>query len=165
MSRLSDIAVILLTLAVASLASCSGSDSSPVFSRFEQVPGAVVHRGQWFDFDTRTDTNAGFSPSARYDVDIIVRTTARFDHRLLWIATETPRPDLSFESDTIPLEICSPTGRRTGAGSRGLYTSRTRLHSGIALPDGFVISLSHAMRENDVPGVADIGIVITPTAN
>lgn len=165
MSRLSDIAATLLTFAASCLTSCSGSGSYPVFSHFEQVPGAVAHRGQWFDFDTHTDTNARFSTSAPYDVDIIVRTTARFDHRLLWIATETPLPDCSITTDTIALEICSPSGRRTGAGSRGLYTSRTRLHSGISLPDGFIISLSHAMKENEVPGVADIGIVITPTTN
>lgn len=166
MTRQNDIAIFLyccalLAMLLTAVSACNKNDN-PAYSRFKSIENATLLRDRWYDFDTGADSL--FKPTSQYyDVVLQVRHTTDFPHQILWIATERSDSSGSIKSDTVGIRLYSPDGRPTGKGRRGLYTTRYVISEKSIITPGYIISITHAMKEDKVPGITDVGIDILPS--
>jgi gliding motility-associated lipoprotein GldH len=110
----------------------------------------------------------GFNDSLSSDVpevvhfEINLRHTNLYPYQNIWLYVHTKSSDGTTRMDSINLKLIEPNGRWLGSGWGSLYDISYRL------PDltikktnpkrWFKIDIQHGLRDNQLPGVEDIGI-------
>lgn len=101
--------------------------------------------------------------SASYRMYAVVRHTHLYPYRNLWLNMGLQLPgDTGFKTERFDLTLAA-SDRWLGKGMDDVYELRPRLFSGLvrfAKPGTVKFRLQHAMRQNPLPGVLQVGIGI-----
>lgn len=73
------------------------------------------------------------------------------------LSLEHAKPD----SARVIIHLFSPEGAPTGKGNWGILEISDTLSQGIAIPEGYVVSLSSPLDEDTTKGILDIGLKLT----
>lgn len=95
-----------------------------------------------------------------YEVQIIVRHTARYPYQNLWLFVDVMQDSLLLRRDTIESFLANERGEWYGAGMQ-LYELPLLYLENIALSEGqYAIAIQQGMREDQLRGINDIGLKI-----
>lgn len=157
----------MILMAVISMAasSCSRLDRN-AYSVFKQPEAPAWLPDQWLDYDVgATLVKNGTDTVGPYDVLLTVRHTDAYPGRMLWLAVETTLASGAVSTDTLSLQVASPSGKWLGSGTHSLYTLTDTIARGISPGSAYTVSVAHATRPDSLPGIADIGITLIRTQN
>lgn len=107
-----------------------------------------------------TDTAAHECVSGIYDVLLVVRYADFYPYSKLHIAVERASLSVAPLTDTIALTLADDYGRWIGSGNSGIYEIADTIYKNLRIDEGYQITLSHAMHEDVLVGVNDVGIVL-----
>lgn len=102
-------------------------------------------------------------PSASYTLEVGVRNTERYEYRDLWLLLiQVPCDTLPLRADTLHLYLADKEGRWNKGGSAGHYYQSVFVYDKpfVIGTDSFnrELRIVHAMRDNPLVGISDIGI-------
>lgn len=150
------VAILLITL----LPGCDRLDRV-VFSKYFSVnpKGWLSADEVVFDADMAEDS-VRINPSSLYDVLISVRHTDAYRYDTLWLSVELESLMDGPLYDTVGIPLTDKYGMWRGEGHRNIYIISDTLMKGVHIPEGWEITLSHAMSGDTVAGVNDVGVLI-----
>ena len=93
-----------------------------------------------------------------YDLALEARIGKRYPYRDLWVAVDTRLHGNPYTSDTLCLDIVSPTGEMDGYGRELLEYQMPVRQFRLDSRDTLEVCVRHIMSAKVIPGVHDIGI-------
>ena len=151
--------IIPLLFALA-LTSCTGGK---VYDRYQHTPV-----GGWERNDTLTFADiARFSRSAVYTAELGLRISGAYPFMgLTLIVDKHFYPRHIVESDTIDCSLIDHNGNSRGVGGVGYYQYRFELNPiQVSAGDSIVVSIRHNMKREILPGISDVGLMLTEAAD
>lgn len=97
-----------------------------------------------------------------YNLFVDVRNRGDYENSNLWLFVDITAPDYTCIHDTIEYQLALPNGKWTGKGTSGIYTNQFLFRENVFFPiEGkYTISIRHAMRNEPLKGISDIGFGI-----
>jgi gliding motility-associated lipoprotein GldH len=94
-----------------------------------------------------------------YNLFINVRNRGDYANSNLWLFVDITAPDYTCIHDTIEYQLALPSGKWVGKGTGGIYSNQFPFRENVYFPiEGtYTISIRHAMRNNPLKGISDIG--------
>lgn len=130
-----------------------------VYSDFRDLPSFGWDRINDLSFDpVPLDSNLD---TLSHDVVLVLRHSDVTPIDTIWLAIEETSYGQIIRKDTIPFPLTDPYGKWRGARSHALYEISDTLHSFTRLPSGYQISIAHAMKKERIPGIKNIGIILS----
>lgn len=146
-------AFITATIIAASLFSCR---PKTVFFEYQHTP-----TDGWENEDTLTFCIPAIPEEGFYNATLGIRTTRQYPFEKISIAlNQEILPDGRHLCDTINCRIVSPDGTIIGQGITLYQYEFDMPEINVRQGDSITIKLSHIMRSESIPGIADIGIRI-----
>jgi gliding motility-associated lipoprotein GldH len=144
----------ILVVGLLALSSCQ---QRVVYSDFRTLPIEGWHEDSVLTFETDMQDSVG-----TYDVLIVVRHTNQYAYQNLWLFVES-YTDLGIsQRDTIEATLADDYGRWLGSGIGSLYTNlyyyKEEMH--YAQVGTYTYIIEQAMREDELRGIANIGLQI-----
>ena len=140
-------------LAVCFLLSC---DKEIVYSDFRPVPDKVWDKQSDFDFHFEMK-----DVSIPYDITLQLRNSVFYPYQNLWILfDELHQSEIVFK-DTIEYRLADDFGKWTGNGIT-LFQNQFPIRTNYHFPDTgkYTICIRHAMRDERLKGIENIGLQI-----
>lgn len=94
------------------------------------------------------------------DIIVTLRHNDYLDKREIWLALEQSDAEGKVSDDTVRIEMCDMRGRWNGRGHRGLYEKDYVVSRDCILPEGYALSVTHAMQADTLKGIVDVGLSI-----
>ncbi|GAB1419487.1 gliding motility lipoprotein GldH [Bacteroidales bacterium] len=100
--------------------------------------------------------------TATYRIFFHVRNSSDYRYSNLYLFMTTQFPNGNLTRDTLECILALPDGQWTGKGVGKLKENLILLNSGLKfpLPGKYIVDIQHAMREETLVGITDIGIRI-----
>lgn len=95
-----------------------------------------------------------------YTAVIVMRHNDRFGYTRLWLEMEQADTCGISRVDTLAIDVAGADGRFKGSGSFGLYEIADTLPGHVHVTRGWEASVRHIMRDGEIDGINDIGIVL-----
>lgn len=136
------------------LGSCG---KTPMYSNTHEFQNGVWSSGAVpaFEFDVNDSTTA-------YDLSFLLRINNEYDFQNVWILMHTDKPDGSYSTDTVNLQLSDEQGRWLGKKSGAVYSYQAifgRQH--FFKPTGsYKIRMEHAVMEPNLRGVLDLSLLV-----
>ncbi len=145
---------IIIPLMVLGLGACK---QGIVFEKSQSV-----NKDGWHYQDTVFFEHEFTDTLALYDIYLNVRNTDDYPYRNFYVFFETTFPDGRVFRDTIETFLADRTGQWTGSGLGRTKSNSFHFRKDVWFPvEGeFTFSIQHAMREEYLEGISDIGIRI-----
>ncbi len=98
----------------------------------------------------------------RYNLLLSSRNLESYPYSNLWLFVEVLSPNSITISDTIEYKLAEANGKWTGKGTGGVYLNQFGYRSNVFFPQKgtYTVTVQHAMRNNDLKGLKDIGLRI-----
>ncbi len=142
----------MLLLALTTLLAC---DTGTVYYHYESVDTQAWDGETSLHFDVAPDTCGG-----TYELGVEVRITADYPYKQLALLVTEQLNDSTQRTHNVLLNVTDGNGRRTGYGP-SYYTLKQSLGTTTLQPDDTLhINVRHNMRRLEMPGVADVGIIM-----
>jgi gliding motility-associated lipoprotein GldH len=95
-----------------------------------------------------------------YNLFINIRNRGDYANSNLWLFVDITAPDYTCIHDTIEYQLALPSGKWIGKGTGGMFSNQFPFRENIYFPIAgiYTISIKHAMRNNPLTGISDIGI-------
>jgi gliding motility-associated lipoprotein GldH len=95
-----------------------------------------------------------------YNLFINIRNRGDYANSNLWLFVDITAPDYTCIHDTIEYQLALPNGKWIGKGTGGMYSNQFPFRENVYFPIAgtYTISIKHAMRNNPLTGISDIGI-------
>lgn len=155
MNYKSFIAVILLL--TGTISSCTRND---VYSKFISIDAPFWHADSalLYDFEITDSTRL-------YNVVVNVRHRADYPYQNMWIFVNQINPDSAIVKDSIEFYLADNRGKWLGKGIGAVYTMPVLINQNYKFTrqGNYRIELLHGMRDNELAGINDIGLVIQDT--
>lgn len=105
------------------------------------------------------------STSQNYNLYINSRNIENYPYQNLWLFLEIEGPSTQTIRDTVELRLAESNGKWLGKGTGGVYTNQFLYRQNVYFPtEGiFTVKVEHAMREDVLKGLKDIGIRLEKT--
>ena len=138
------------------LVACTGSTA---YHSYRHVPGdSGWNRGDSLAFCFPPELSQG-----TYTLEIGIRSTDLYPYRDIWLAAVRATGDsLSVTPDTLHFSLADNEGDRTGNRSAGGYYRNTFVCDRPLVvgkdSSGRCLYIIHVMRDNPLPGIADVGV-------
>lgn len=146
--------IISIFLGLMLLASCG---KTPMYSKTHEFNSGVWSSGEMplFEFEAQDSTKP-------YDLSFLLRINNEYDFQNLWILMHTEKPDGSFSTDTVNLQLCDERGRWLGKKSGPVYSYQAVFGSMHYFnPTGkYKIRMEHAVMEPNLRGVLDLSLIV-----
>lgn len=99
---------------------------------------------------------------AQYDFYINLRNSGAYPYANLFLFLNTVFPNGEMARDTLELFLADPAGKWLGTGSGDIYDNRIMFKKDASFPiaGSYKFEFEHAMRQEDVPHIIDIGMRI-----
>ena len=153
MSKHSFSSIILIIIASCLFLSCS---KKTVYNKFQPIKNKVWDKQDeyFFTFEI-TDI------SVYYNISLQLRNNDMYPYQNLWVLSEEKLPDNTSVRDTLEFMLADDFGKWKGNGIT-LFQNQMTLRDNYQFPDTgkYTISIRHGMRDNDLKGIADIGLLI-----
>jgi gliding motility-associated lipoprotein GldH len=105
--------------------------------------------------------SSNFSADELYDVVISVRHNDSYPYDTLWLSLEQPLLEQNrFICDTVPVAFTNALGMWRGEGQRNIFIVADTIARGVHINPGWQLAISHAMTNDTIPGINDIGVII-----
>lgn len=100
--------------------------------------------------------------SIMYDVNLGLRHVNQYPYQNIWMLTSMQSPNGVVYKDTIQCQLANEFGEWYGKRGAGIYNYVLKMYSGVKFADvgTYNICIQHGMRENNLNGVAAVGIKI-----
>ena len=97
-----------------------------------------------------------------YNFFVTLRNTNDYPYQNLYVFLKTDFPNGKQKIDTINCPLANLQGNWLGKGFAGVYDNRVlyMARKRFPLTGSYKISIEHGMRENDLPGILDVGLRI-----
>lgn len=94
-----------------------------------------------------------------YNLFVDVRNRGDYANSNLWLFVDITAPNYTCIHDTIEYQLAFPNGKWTGKGTGGIFSNQFPFRENVFFPvEGiYTISIRHAMRNNPLKGISDIG--------
>lgn len=130
-----------------------------LYDDIHSLPGEswTIEQKERFDFEV-TDT------TITYRVFFHVRNMIDYRYSNLYLFMTTQFPNGNLTRDTLECILAQPDGQWTGKGFGKIKENLILLNPALKFPllGHYVVDIQHAMREDDLKGISDIGIRIEP---
>lgn len=136
------------------LCGCGGDDV--VYSEFHDHPSDGWRRMTVLSFDPCPFDSA--TDIGSHEIEIILRHNDAIPYDSLWVAVEETSFGTTIHRDTIPVALSNAEGEWLGRGTHGVYEVSKSLRTYKRLPSGYEITLGHAMKQERIPGIINVGI-------
>lgn len=144
--------VAMLLLAFTTLLAC---DTGTVYYHYESVDTQAWDGETSLHFDVTPDQNGG-----TYELGVEVRITADYPYKQLALTVTEQLNDSTRRAHNVLLNVTDDKGRRIGYGP-SYYTLKQSLGTTTLQPDDTLrVDVRHNMRRLEMPGIADVGIVM-----
>ncbi|MEI6575576.1 MAG: gliding motility lipoprotein GldH [Bacteroidota bacterium] len=146
--------ILLFFLFLFPLISC---DRNAVLDNYQRIPDS-----QWKkDSPVKIETDLTDS-KAVYDIYFQVRNTTDYEYSNLYLFVNTTLPDATKTRDTLECILAAPDGTWIGKGFGKIKESRWLMKKGMMIkkPGHYKFEIEQAMREDNLKGIADIGLKI-----
>ncbi len=148
------LAICVLTLLTASLASCS---KKTVFEDYRRLNHSEWHQDTLLVFEINIP-----DPKKVYDLSLTVRNEGRYGYSNLWLFVAITSPSGKAKTDTVELTLAKPSGEWLGSGLGDLYDKKYPFKQTIFFPETgkYTISVRQGMRTQTgiLNGIHDFGI-------
>ncbi len=143
--------VVLFCLLMLSLASC---DSKMVFEESKSIPGHVWNSNQPAKLEFEVKDTLAF-----HNFYITMRNGENYPYSNMFVFVEMEFPNGKKSTDTVECVLADPTGKWYGEGSGSIYDNRILYKTDRRFPlaGRYKINIYQAMREEELPGVYDVG--------
>ena len=143
---------VVLFIAIAGLFAC---DSNRVFDESQAVEGQI-----WNNEDVKTfafDVTDTLSPLNIY---VNLRTTTEYPYSNIYVFLYSVYPNGTSNKDTLEFLLAKPDGEWLGDNSGTVVEFKGLIASGgrFSTAGRYEFQLQHAMREEDLPEIIDIGM-------
>lgn len=147
--------IIALVVAITGFASCN---SGKAYDSYRSVDINGWDREDTIDFA------AGHLPAGTYDISVGFRATEKYPFKELGLNIGwTTYPKNQTLRKTVKCNVFDDNGHMTG--NSGISTDDFLYRVGtvtVAGSDSLVITVSHAMNQDDMPGLTAVGVQLTP---
>lgn len=146
----------LRTLTLLSLLAIVTACSNVAFCHFEKIDN-----NEWREADVLNFKPVLNDSTSLYDLEIAVRHTDDYPFQNIWLYV-AHREEYNVKIDTLQLILADDWGRWQGDG-HGLVKTFTSLYKGeykLSKGANFGITIKHAMREDPLPGITDVGLIV-----
>lgn len=144
--------VLVVLISVAGLVAC---DTTQVFDESQLVENQIWKSDdiKTFSFEV-TDT---LSPLNMY---VNLRTTTEYPYSNIYVFLHSVYPNGTSNKDTLEFLLAKPDGEWLGTNSATVVEFKGLIASGgrFSTAGTYQFQLQHAMRENDLPEIIDIGL-------
>jgi gliding motility-associated lipoprotein GldH len=122
---------------------------------------SVNSRG-WHINDTLIFNYTVKDTTALYDLYINVRNNTEFPYSNFYVFFETQFPDGRVFRDTVEMMLADRFGNWTGRGFGNIKSNSFHFRRDVWFPleGGYTFAVQHAMREEAIKGISDMGIRI-----
>lgn len=151
-------AVLVIAALCLILPGCNDS-SDVLYSRFMAVSPEGWNRLEYLEF-LFSDTVEFADKGKKCDVLLVVRHSEEYDYSSLWLAVETPKEGGDVCTDSVEIVLADEEGKWLGKGQGRLYEKADTICSDTILPIDYMISICHAMRDENLKGINDVGVII-----
>lgn len=136
--------------------------SQTLYSDFEETEHTGWLRRQLMEFSPFAEDSTFSGKVKNTDCDLILtlRHNDYLDKREIWVAFEETDREGNVSNDTVKLEMCDARGRWKGRGHRGIYEFEYKVRERYRIPDGYSLSVTHAMLSDTLTGINDVGLTI-----
>ncbi len=130
---------------------------SKVYYESEKIPGYVWNAGNDIKFRAEIDDTAG-----TYDINLIIRTDNSYPYRNMFLFIRTTSPAFRSIKDTVEYFLADQNGNWYGSGLGDINDLSVPFKTNIIFPEkgNYTFSISHGMRDRNLEGVTDIGMLI-----
>lgn len=130
-----------------------------MYSEFHNINSKGWNRLSFIPFNPIPEDS--ITEGAIHDVILVLRHNDFTPSDSIWIAVQETSFGNIIRNDTIPLSLAYPSGSWKGNGAHGIYQISDTLHSFSKLPAGYELSISHAMKPQIIPGIINVGIILS----
>jgi gliding motility-associated lipoprotein GldH len=97
-----------------------------------------------------------------YNIVFSVRNNNNYPYSNLFLFVDTQSPKGKSVRDTIEVELCDNLGKWYGKGIGGIWQNKVYYRKNIRFPfsGSYIVSISQAMRDENLEGIVDMGIKI-----
>lgn len=142
----------ILLLALTAPCAC---DTDTVYYHYESVDTQGWDGETSLHFDVAPDRDGG-----TYELGVEVRITADYPYKQLALTVTEQLNDSTRGAHNVLLNVTDDKGRRIGYGP-SYYTLKQSLGTTTLQPDDTLrVDVRHNMRRLEMPGIADVGIVM-----
>ena len=143
---------LLLLLGFMLAMSCTGNE---IYNKH-----VTINNDGWNSYDSKTFT-IEIGQDSIYDINTFVRHDNQYQYSNLWLFVDHTRPDSTTTNDTINIKLADHYGNWIGGG----WGSTHQIQHSIAIKQELdsgthTISITQAMRENQLQGIKNIGLNI-----
>lgn len=94
-----------------------------------------------------------------YNLYINVRNRGDYANSNLWLFVDIIAPDYTCIHDTVEYQLALPNGKWVGKGTGGIFFNQFPFRENVFFPMAgtYTISIRHAMRNDPLTGINDIG--------
>lgn len=126
-----------------------------------------IEKGLWKSSDTLLFHFTITDTLQPYDFGFNVRNTTSYDFQNLYLFISAWYPGGTWSRDTAECILSASDGRWLGKGMGKIKDSRFVFRKGVRFrrTGNYTIGVNQAMRKEILPGISDIGIRISKTAN
>lgn len=132
----------------------SACDSPPTFESYQEIKGEV-----WSVNDTVRANFTITDTIQTYHFYLNIRNSNAYDYSNLYVFVETNFPNGKKLTDTVECLLAYPDGRWIGSGFGGVHDNRImyKYRKRFPLQGDYAVHITHAMREEDLAGILDVG--------
>jgi gliding motility-associated lipoprotein GldH len=149
----------LMLIGFLALVSC-GEPS--VYSKTHEFANGVWCSGEMPIFEFQAPDSI-----QQYDLSFLLRVNSEYDYQNIWILMHTEKPDGSFSTDTVNLQLCDERGRWLGKKNGAVYSYQAVFGKNHRFrPVGkYKIRMEHAVMEPNLRGVLDLSLMVEKSDN
>lgn len=149
----------LMTLGFFALLSC-GKPS--LYSKTHEFANGLWSSGEMPTFEF--EAHDSIKP---YDLSFLLRVNSEYDFQNIWILMHTDKPDGSFSTDSVNLQLCDERGRWLGKKNGAVYSYQAVFGKEHRFsPVGkYRIRMEHAVMEPNLRGVLDLSLMVEESDN
>lgn len=148
-----------IVIVLISLCSCREIDRVE-YSEFADINPSEWFREECIRFTPTLSKMHHHESNDRFNMELSLRHNDRVKVNKIWFAIEYTSLSDGIISDTIGIDLCDWKGKWLGKGNRGLYDLHIPLQHNMYLPDGFHMTITHAMSNDTLSGIENIGIIL-----
>lgn len=154
-------AAFVLCFAILFLSGCREAAIPKVaYSGFVDMPAEGIPTNWVYEFNA-TESDSLDVISGTHNVVIIVRYTYDCPSKdLVLYLEETSLAQEKPDSATLKLNLFNGEGRRVGKGGYGIFEIADTIRRNERINDGYTVSVSSPLPENQTSGIKAIGIVV-----
>ncbi|MGZ2370927.1 gliding motility lipoprotein GldH [Ancylomarina sp. YFZ004] len=152
----------LLLLSLALIFITSACQDSPVFENYIDIPNHEWSKENIARFEVEITDSIQL-----HNISVNIRNTGKYPYSNLWLFIKQIDPDGKISEEKFECHLASDTGEWYGSGFGNIFDLQMLYKPAILFtrPGLYTFEMVHGMRDENLPGIVNIGIKIDKTSN